>query len=122
MMSVYDSRRPTARYSLPQPQRRRTQSKPSNSSVSHPRNDNENNHSYRSELPIMNTEKSIEKEEKIAIQTTEQKKQNRNLRNTFQLSSLKLDNDKLIILALMVILIKEGADMKLIAALAYILL
>lgn len=70
----------------------------------------------------MNTEKSIEKEEKIAIQTTAQKKQNRNLRNTFQLSSLKLDNDKLIILALMVILIKEGADMKLIAALAYILL
>lgn len=38
------------------------------------------------------------------------------------ISRLKLENEKLIILALMVILMKEGADMKLIAALAYILL
>lgn len=34
----------------------------------------------------------------------------------------KLDSDKLLIAALMIILIKEGADMKLILALGYILL
>ncbi len=34
----------------------------------------------------------------------------------------KIDSDKLMIIALMILLLKEGADMKLIIALAYILL
>lgn len=52
-----------------------------------------------------------------------------NRKNELQLSEIidgifhgKLDSDKLMILLLMIVLIKEGADMKLILALAYILL
>lgn len=53
---------------------------------------------------------------------TDQRKDNKLTELMSKLTDAKIDSDKLIVIALMVLLAKEGADMKLILALGYILL
>ncbi len=72
------------------------------------------------------TEKSNQKKDcSRAVQSSDNnKKQSNNLNSIFSslFSNGKPDNDKILIIALIIILAKEGADVKLLLALGYILM
>lgn len=85
-------------------------------------------HHERTDIPppVTQTENSHNRESEYSnVQNrtnTSNKKDNQISEMLGKLLNGKIDSDKLIIIALIVILIREGADMKLILALGYILL
>lgn len=93
----------------------------------HRQNRNDKNNVQAAKMPSSHTQETTAKQNKKSMETPppEVKKNSTGGLNGLLsgiFSDGKLDNDKIIIIALIVILAKEGADLKLLLALGYILM